>query len=271
MIKEDDSTKDFSFGNEKISTVCDEEDRNAKKKMGFIGSKVPEFRKEIYLPKSDAIEIIELNDLKGAFSLLYFFEGDFNLEVLTEISELKRISSSPDREGISNYNLLVVSTDSINAHKAFSQLEQRQGGLKGIDIALVSDQTGELCKWFQIYDESSHSAYPSYVILDADVNVVSSKTTFDPNVRGDVNSVFNILKYLMNVDAAKRDDNKESFETHSKSLIWTKDDVMTTLRYEGLSNEELETCFDEACDRNGKVDITQFREKVRRMKEQNVH
>ena len=45
MIKEDDSTKDFSFGNEKISTVCDEEDRNTKKKMGFIGSKVPEFRK----------------------------------------------------------------------------------------------------------------------------------------------------------------------------------------------------------------------------------
>ena len=257
MIKQDDSTKDFSFGNE---------ESNTNKKMGFIGSKVLEFRTDIYLPKSDAIEIIERDDLKGAFSVLYFFEGDFNLGVLTEISELKKISSSPDSAGISNYNLLVVSTDSINAHKAFSQLDQSQGGLKGIDIALVSDQTAELCKWFQIYDESSHSAYPSYVILDADVNVVS-KTSFDPNVRGDVNSVFNILKYLMNEDAAKRDDSKGSFgvDTCSKSLIWTKDDVMNTLRFEGLSDEELENCFDEACSRNGKVHITQFCEKIRRI------
>ena len=71
----------------------------------------------------------------------------------------------------------------------------------------------------------------------------------------------------MNEDAAKRDDSKGSFgvDTRSKSLIWTKDDVMNTLRFEGLSDEELENCFDEACSRNGKVHITQFCEKIRRI------
>ena len=75
-----------SFGNEKISTVSNDEESNTKKKIGFIVSKVLEFRKDIYLPKSDAFESIERDDLKGAFSVVYFFEGDFNLGVSTEVS-----------------------------------------------------------------------------------------------------------------------------------------------------------------------------------------
>ena len=265
IINENDAAKD---SNEEVSTKSNEEVRNINQKnqTGFIGSKVPEFEKDVYLPKTDVVGILKREDLEGVFSVLYFFAGDFDPGVLPEISELKKMTSSPDNARTSNYNLLAVSTDSIDAHKAFSQLEQSQGGLKDIDVVLISDKTGELCKMFQIYDESSHSAYPSYVILDADVNVVS-KITFDPSVRGDVNSVFNVLRYLMNEDAAKRDDSKGSFgvDTHSNSIIWTKDDVLATLRFEGLTDEELAICFDEACSRNGKVDITQFREKVRRI------
>ena len=205
MINENDAAKD---SNEEMSTKSNEEvsNINPKNKTGFIGSKVPDFESDVYLPKTDVVGILKREDLEGVFSVLYFFAGDFDPGVLPEISELKKMTSSSDNARISNYNLLAVSTDSIHAHKAFSQLEQSQGGLKDIDVVLISDKTGELCKMFQIYNESCHSAYPSYVILDPEVKVIS-KTTFDPNVGGDINSIFNVLKSLLN--ESTMDDKKD--------------------------------------------------------------
>ena len=222
MINENDAAKD---SNEEMSTKSNEEvsNINPKNKTGFIGSKVPDFESDVYLPKTDVVGILKREDLEGVFSVLYFFAGDFDPGVLPEISELKKMTSSSDNAQISNYNLLAVSTDSIHAHKAFSQLEQSQGGLKGIDVVLVSDKTGELCKMFQIYNESCHSAYPSYVILDPEVKVIS-KTTFDPNVGGDINSIFNVLKSLLN--ESTMDDKKDKDNTGGdKNDFSTRDDT----------------------------------------------
>merc|ERR1739838_413681 len=137
MINENDAAKD---SNEEMSTRANEEvsNINPKNKTGFIGSKVPEFEKDVYLPKTDVVGILKREDLEGVFSVLYFFVGDFDPGVLPEISELKKMTSSPDNAMISNYNLLAVSTDSIDAHKAFSRLEQSQGGLNLKTLMLSS-------------------------------------------------------------------------------------------------------------------------------------
>jgi len=235
MMNDDDAIND---SNEELSTKSNEvvSDKNPENKTGFIGSKVPEFEKDVYLPKTDVVGILKREDLKGVFSVLYFFSGDFDPGVLPEISELKKMTSSPDSgsAGISNYNLLAVSTDSIDAHKVFSQMEQSQGGLKGIDVVLVSDQTGELCKMFQIYNESCHSAYPSYVILDPEVKVIS-KTTFDPNVGGDITSIFKALKCLLN--ESRKDDAKDPY----------KHIDMASKEFE---SDKVEACNEEACNKN---------------------
>merc|ERR1739838_68405 len=254
MINENDAAKD---SNEEMSTKANEEvsNINPKNKTGFIGSKVPNFEKDVYLPKTDVIGILKREDLEGVFSVLYFFAGDFDPGVLPEISELKKMTSSPDNARISNYNLLAVSTDSIDAHKAFSQLEQSQGGLKDIDVVLISDKTCELCKMFQIYDESSHSAYPSYVILDADVNVVS-KITFDPRARGDINSIFNILKCLLNestMDDKKDDTCGDDTKDPCKDIAMTTNDNKkkdvdnkTGDKKVAFETDKIEACDDEA-------------------------
>merc|ERR1739838_17956 len=223
MINENDAAKD---SNEEMSTKANEEvsNINPKNKTGFIGSKVPNFEKDVYLPKTDVVGILKREDLEGVLSVLYFFAGDFNPGVLPEISELKKMTSSPDYARISNYNLLAVSTDSIDAHKAFSQLEQSQGGLKDIYVVLISDKTGELCKMFQIYNESSHSAYPSYVILDPEVKLF--QRPFDPNVGGDINSIFNILKCLLN-ESTTMDDKKDDIGGDDTKDPY-KDVAMTT-------------------------------------------
>ena len=189
-IKQEDHEKMSIETEDKVKTV------NPKGMIDFISSKVPEFNKDVYLPKTNSVENMKLQDLEGVFTVLYFYPGDFELEVMPEISALKKNAESG---GISNFNLLGVSTDSVEAHEAFSVLEQSQGGLKGTEIALISDRTGDLCKFFQVYDESNHSAFPSFVILDPEVKIVS-KTIFDRKIGGDAVSVLNILKYLMNKD-----------------------------------------------------------------------
>ena len=216
MIQEVDSTKNSI---DKISNASNEDPNKTTKKIGFLGSKVPDFEINVYLPKIDAIEIMKQDDMEGAFTVLYFSPGDFGPGVLPEVSELKKMLASSESESLGmSFNLLYVSTDSIDAHKAFSQLEQSQGGLKGLDIVLLSDPTGEFCKLFQIYDESTHSAYPSYVILDTELKVVF-KTTFDPKIGGGVHSVFNALKYLMNEESGQKDDKKVDTKADKKVSI----------------------------------------------------
>ena len=230
MIEEDDLTKDSIDKISNMSNVSNEDpDPNiTPKKTGVLGSKVPEFESNVYLPKIDAIEIMNQDEMEGAFTVLYFFPGDFGPGVLPEVSELKKsLTSSSSESPTTSLNLLCVSTDSIDAHKAFSQMEQSQGGLKGLDIVLVSDQTGELCKLFQVYDESTHSAYPSYIILDTELKVVL-KTTFDPKVGGDAQYVVNALKYLMNEESAQKDDKKPDFKAN-KEVTFEVDKVQTDI------------------------------------------
>ena len=91
MSNDDDVTKD---SNKELTTksnevVCDE---NPENKTCFIGSKVPEFEKDVYLPKTDAVGILKREDLEGVFTVLYFFSGDFDPGVLPEISELKKMT-----------------------------------------------------------------------------------------------------------------------------------------------------------------------------------
>ena len=235
MIDEDDLTKDSI---DKISNVSNEvpELNKSPKETGALGSKVPEFERNVYLPKIDAIEIMKQNDMEGAFTVLYFFPGDFGPGVLPEVSELKKILASSSSESpTTSFHLLCVSTDSIDAHKAFSQMEQSQGGLKGLDIVLVSDQTGELCKMFQVYDESTHSAYPSYVILDSELKVVL-KTTFDPKIGGDAQYVFNALKYLMNEESAQKDDKMVDLKADTE-VSFEVDKVQTDIGNGETSNK----------------------------------
>ena len=252
--------------NEEISTKSNEEvnDINPKGKIGFIGNEVLDFEKDVYLPKTGEVGILKKEDLEGVFSVLYFYSGDFDPGVLPEISELKKMTTSPASAGISNYNLLAVSTDSINAHQAFSKLDQTQGGLKGIDIVLVSDQTAELCKMFQIYNESCHSAYPSYIILDPEVKAIS-KTTFDPKVGGDISYIFNVLKSLLNESTQddKGGDEKEfstrvdTTDPYMHMAMATKDNKKNDLndntgvdKKMSFEADKIEACTDEACNKN---------------------
>ena len=163
-----------------------------KMNKSYIMSKMPKLEAQIYVPKTGEYYEFNSYELGGSFSVLVFYSGNFCSGVLPELHELKSVS----RKTIKDYNLLAISTDTKESHRAFSHLGPEVGGLKNLNFVLVSDHTGEWSKTFQVYDESSHRAFPSYIILSADMRILY-KATFDHNVGGNPNHIIEILNYLM--------------------------------------------------------------------------
>ena len=163
-----------------------------KMNKSYIMSKMPKLEAQIYVPKTGEYYEFNSYELGGSFSVLVFYSGNFCSGVLPELHELKSVS----RKTIKDYNLLAISTDTKESHRAFSHLGPEVGGLKNLNFVLVSDHIGEWSKTFQVYDESSHRAFPSYIILSADMRILY-KATFDHNVGGNPNHIIEILNYLM--------------------------------------------------------------------------
>ena len=79
----------------------------------------------------------------------------------------------------------------------------------GLKVALLSDQTGEISKMFYVYDQSTHKAFPSYVILSPELRVVA-KFTSDNNFPIDPMTMVEILEQLLVYSKAAKTNNETS-------------------------------------------------------------
>ena len=182
-----------------------------KKNKSYIKSKMPMLEAQMYVPKTGEYYEFNSYELGGNFTVLVFYSGNFCSGVLPELHELKSVS----RKTLKDYNLLAISTDTKESHKAFSHLGPEEGGIQNLNFVLVADHTGEWSKTFQVYDESSHRAFPSYIILSADMRILY-KETFDHNVGGNPNHIIEILNYLME-DKVVGEDVKDTSDNISGS------------------------------------------------------
>ena len=180
-----------------------------KRNISYINSKIPKLNAQMYVPKTG--EFFEFNsyELGGNFTVLVFYSGNFCPVVLPELHQLKSVS----RKTYIDYNLLAISTDTKESHKAFSHLGPAEGGLQNLNFVLVSDQTGDWSKAFQVYDESCHRAFPSYIILSPDLKI-QFKASYDHDVGGNPHLIIDILNHLMEENSG---DVKDASDTLSRS------------------------------------------------------
>ena len=176
----------------KLESPVSTRSKPEKGNQSYIMSKMPKLEAQIYVPKDGEYYEFNSYELGGNFTVLVFYSGNFCSGVLPELHELKSVS----RKTLEDYNLLAISTDTKESHKAFSHLSPEQGGLQNLNFVLVADHTGEWSKTFQVYDESCHKAFPSYIILSADMRILF-KESFDHNVGGNPNHIIGILNQLM--------------------------------------------------------------------------
>ena len=97
-----------------------------KKNKSYIKSKMPMLEAQMYVPKTGEYYEFNSYELGGNFTVLVFYSGNFCSGVLPELHELKSVS----RKTLKDYNLLAISTDTKESHKAFSHLGPEEGGIR---------------------------------------------------------------------------------------------------------------------------------------------
>ena len=133
---------------------------------------------------------MDLASLHGKYTVLFFYPGDFGSLVLADMMGLQEAASELMEDDV---NMLAISTDTVESHKAFAELRQEEGGLQGLHCILVEDKTGNICRKYKVYDAATHQAFPTYIIMDDEGEVVASLSN-DHNLGGNPEEVVRIIK-----------------------------------------------------------------------------
>jgi peroxiredoxin 2/4 len=100
----------------------------------FVSQKAPDFSADAYV--NGEFKKVSLADYKGKKVVLFFYPLDFTFVCPTEILAFSdRLADFKKRDT----EVIGVSVDSKFTHKAWADTERAEGGIKGVNYALVSD------------------------------------------------------------------------------------------------------------------------------------
>lgn len=117
----------------------------------IINTKVPEFKVEAY--HDGKFKTITQEDLKGKWSVFFFYPADFTFVCPTELGDMADKYSAFKEMGVEVYS---VSTDTHFTHKAWHDTSET---IKKIQYPMVGDPTGHLSRAFGVYIEEAGLAY----------------------------------------------------------------------------------------------------------------
>ena len=104
--------------------------------QAFVSKLAPAFSAQAYNPKTKAFAQMSLEALKGKKVLLAFYPLDFTFVCPTEIVALSNLNEEFAKR---NTQVICCSTDSHFSHKAWAELDVKQGGFGNqLQIPLLS-------------------------------------------------------------------------------------------------------------------------------------
>lgn len=118
---------------------------------GIINTKVPEFNVQAY--HNDEFKTVTGEDLKGQWSIFFFYPADFTFVCPTELGDLADKYAELQQMGVEVYS---VSTDTHFVHKAWHDASET---IKKIKFPMLADPTGHLARSFGVYIEEEGLAY----------------------------------------------------------------------------------------------------------------
>merc|ERR1711942_330402 len=155
------------------------------------GTLAPIFTASAYNSFTKEVGDVDLSGFKGSYIVLLFYSGDFGPSLLADLMSfqlaVKEFKMSDDE-----VDLLAISTDTVESHRAYGELSQEEGGLQGQQCILVEDKTGDISKKYHVYDAAFHKARPTYIIIDEEGEVVASISN-DKKVGGNLHEVVRII------------------------------------------------------------------------------
>lgn len=124
----------------------------------IINSKVTQFKVQAY--HNNSFKTVSDNDLRGKWSVFFFYPADFTFVCPTELGDLADKYDQLQKMGVEVYS---VSTDTHFTHKAWHDASET---IKKIKYPMLADPTGHLAKAFGVYIEEEGLAYRGTFLVD---------------------------------------------------------------------------------------------------------
>lgn len=129
----------------------------------IINTVIPEFKLEAYAD-GKFINISDV-DLRGRWSILFFYPADFTFVCPTELVDMAERHEDFEALGA---EVFAVSTDSQFTHKAWHDSSE---SIAKVNYPMLADKTGCLSDAFGVLDPSTFMAYRATVIIDPEGKV----------------------------------------------------------------------------------------------------
>lgn len=114
--------------------------------MNIINTKVTDFSVQAYV--NDSFKTVTHNDLKGKWSVFFFYPADFTFVCPTELGDMADHYEKFRSLGVEIYS---VSTDTHFTHKAWHDTSET---IKKIRYPMLADPTGHLSRAFGVHIEA---------------------------------------------------------------------------------------------------------------------
>ncbi len=128
--------------------------------MSLINTEIKPFKANAF-HHGKFIEVSEA-DLKGKWSVVFFYPADFTFVCPTELEDLAKNYDQFKKLGVEIYS---VSTDTHFAHKAW---HDTSAAIKQIGYVMIGDPTHSISKNFEILIESDGIADRGTFVIDPD-------------------------------------------------------------------------------------------------------
>jgi peroxiredoxin (alkyl hydroperoxide reductase subunit C) len=126
--------------------------------MSLINSEIKPFTANAF--KSGAFITVSDSDLKGKWSVVFFYPADFTFVCPTELEDLAENYGEFQKLGVEIYS---VSTDTHFAHKAWHDTSE---AIKKINYTMVGDPTGTISRNFDVLIEEAGLADRGTFVID---------------------------------------------------------------------------------------------------------
>ena len=139
-----------------------------------VGQPVPEFTMESFDPVEGGFCEVDLGALRkaGKWVILFFYPADFTFVCPTELADLAAKHEKLTKLGA---EVISVSTDTKFTHLAWKADERL---LADVKYKMASDPTGEVSRFFDIWDDQTGLALRGTFIINPEGVLVSSETNY---------------------------------------------------------------------------------------------
>ncbi len=128
--------------------------------LPIIGQEIPDFEFEMFLGNS--FKKSNLANLRGTWSVLFFYPADFTFVCPTELADLADHYAKFQDMQVEIYG---ISTDTVYTHKAW---HDHSKAIAKVTYPLIADPTGMLARTFGVYIEEEGLARRGTFIIDPD-------------------------------------------------------------------------------------------------------